>query len=250
MLIRLQPRDVAWPVAGESGCSPAFRGGRANNGRPDRGHLPCGDEVLKNHLSGDLQAGIYSLKRRDTYLLRVCDFDGPGSVLDSLAYLDPSRASGIPDSLGAIGLCDGRRARRRQLSTPCRPVRRTEAAGKHGRRRGSDVDDRPYRDATGDAGRTGNKSRVRLPARTDLRRCAGRTIPTLSLCIWPESPVTEGERALSRPNRSWNAPGNILDGVEVDQDRTGRGDIDDGPGARTQCYPLTDIGVSSPLGGL
>ena len=79
---------------------------------------------------------------------------------------------------------------------------------------------------------------------------AGRTIPTLSLCIWPESPVTEGERALSRPNRSWNAPGNILDGVEVDQDRTGRGDIDDGPGARTQCYPLTDIGVSSPLGGL
>ena len=165
MLIRLQPRDVARPVAGESGCSPAFRGGRANNGRPDRGHLPCGDEVLKNHLSGDLQAGIYSLKRRDTCLLRVCDFDGPGSVLDSLAYLDPSRASGIPDSLGAIGLCDGRRARRRQLSTPCRPVRRTEAAGKHGRRRGSDVDDRPYRDATGDAGRTGNKSRVRLPAR-------------------------------------------------------------------------------------
>ncbi len=42
---------------------------------------------------------------------------------------------------------------------------------------------------------------------------------------------------------------NLLDPtrVEEDQDRTSRGYLDDGPGARPQRYPLAGIGGSSPL---
>ena len=85
--------------SGKSGWSPAVRGGWANSHRPDREHLPYSDEAVRAHLGGDIHAGLYPLQLGDTCRLLVCDFDGPGWVLDSLAYLDVAHTSGIPAAL-------------------------------------------------------------------------------------------------------------------------------------------------------
>lgn len=78
---------------GKGGWGPAVAGGWANARRPDREYLPFTDDVASRHLAGQIHAGLYPLLRGDTCRLLVCDFDGPGWVLDSLAYLDAARVA-------------------------------------------------------------------------------------------------------------------------------------------------------------
>lgn len=85
--------------SGKSGWGPAVRGGWANARRPDREYLPLSDHVVERHLAGDIHAGLYPLLRGDRCRLLACDFDGPGWVLDALAYYDVARAAGIPVAL-------------------------------------------------------------------------------------------------------------------------------------------------------
>lgn len=92
---------------GKSGWGPAVKGGWANTRRPDRELLPFGDDVAEEHLAGGIHAGLYPLLRDDTCRLLVCDFDGSGSALDALAYLDAARASGIPAALERSRSGDG-----------------------------------------------------------------------------------------------------------------------------------------------
>jgi superfamily II DNA or RNA helicase len=84
---------------GKAGWSPAIKGGAANARRPDREHLPYTDEVAASHLSGAVHAGLYPLLPGDTCRVLACDFDGPGWVLDALAYLDAARSAAIPAAL-------------------------------------------------------------------------------------------------------------------------------------------------------
>ncbi len=92
---------------GKGGWGPAVAGGWGNARRPDREYLPFTDEVAERHLAGQIQAGLYPLLHRDTCRLLVCDFDGPGWVLDSLAYLDAARVAGVPASLERSRSGDG-----------------------------------------------------------------------------------------------------------------------------------------------
>ena len=92
---------------GKGGWGPAVAGGWGNARRPDREYLPFTDEVAERHLAGQIHAGLYPLLRGDTCRLLVCDFDGPGWVLDSLAYLDAARAAGVPASLERSRSGDG-----------------------------------------------------------------------------------------------------------------------------------------------
>ena len=92
---------------GKGGWGPAVAGGWRNARRPDREYLPFSDEVAERHLAGQIHAGLYPLLRGDTCRLLVCDFDGPGWVLDSLAYLDAARAAGVPASLERSRSGDG-----------------------------------------------------------------------------------------------------------------------------------------------
>ncbi|MGH9010477.1 MAG: TOTE conflict system archaeo-eukaryotic primase domain-containing protein [Acidimicrobiia bacterium] len=93
--------------SGKSGWGPAVRGGWGNARRPDREYLPFTDEVAERHLAGEVHAGLYPLLRGDTCRLLACDFDGPGWVLDSLAYLDAARSAGIPAVLERSRSGDG-----------------------------------------------------------------------------------------------------------------------------------------------
>src|SRR6266508_4510457 len=95
------------PRTGKAGWSPAIRGGWANSRRPDREHLPLADEVIEQHLAGDIHAGLYPLLRGDTCRLLACDFDGPGWTLDALAYRDAAHAAGIPTALERSRSGDG-----------------------------------------------------------------------------------------------------------------------------------------------
>jgi superfamily II DNA or RNA helicase len=91
---------------GKKGWSPAVRGGwRKGVAFPDL--LPFTDEVMSRHLAGETTAGLYPLMTDDTCLLLACDFDGPGSLLDALAYLDAARAEGIPATLERSRSGDG-----------------------------------------------------------------------------------------------------------------------------------------------
>ena len=92
---------------GKGGWGPAVVGGWGNARRPDREYLPLTDEVAERHLAGQIHAGLYPLLRGDTCRLLVCDFDGPGWILDSLAYLDAARAAGVPASLERSRSGDG-----------------------------------------------------------------------------------------------------------------------------------------------
>lgn len=71
---------------GKSGWSPAVAGGWANARRRDREYLPFTDEVAERHLAGRIHAGLYPLLPSDICRVLVCDFDGAGWTLDSLAY--------------------------------------------------------------------------------------------------------------------------------------------------------------------
>jgi len=93
--------------SGKSGWSPAVRGGWANARRPDRELLPLTEEVVTRHLAGEIHAGLYPLLRDDRCGLLACDFDGPGWVLDALAFHDAARATGIPVALERSRSGDG-----------------------------------------------------------------------------------------------------------------------------------------------
>jgi hypothetical protein len=93
--------------SGKSGWGPAVRGGWSNARRPDREYLPFTDDVIAEHLSGGIHAGLYPLLRGDTCRLLACDFDGPGSILDALAYLDAAHAAGVPAALERSRSGDG-----------------------------------------------------------------------------------------------------------------------------------------------
>jgi len=92
---------------GKSGWVPAVRGGWAKARRPDREYLPYTDNVVETHLAGDVHAGLYPLQPGDSCRLLVCDFDGQGWILDSLAYLDAAHATGVPAGLERSRSGDG-----------------------------------------------------------------------------------------------------------------------------------------------
>ena len=92
---------------GKLGWGPAVKGGWANSRRLDRELLPLSGEVIANHLSGTISLGLYPLMDDDACFLLVCDFDGSGWMLDSLAYLDAARAAGIPAVLERSRSGDG-----------------------------------------------------------------------------------------------------------------------------------------------
>ena len=76
-----------------------MRGGWSRARDPDRECLPFTDEVVEAHLAGRVHAGLYPLLPGDTCRLLACDFDGPGWVLDALAYHDAARAMELPVGL-------------------------------------------------------------------------------------------------------------------------------------------------------
>ena len=81
---------------GKSGWAPAVEGGWPAARRSGRHYLPLTDEVIAAHLSGRVMVGLYPLMADDACRLLVCDFDGDGWVLDSLAYLDAGARAGVP----------------------------------------------------------------------------------------------------------------------------------------------------------
>jgi superfamily II DNA or RNA helicase len=92
---------------GKGGWGPAVRGGWSNARRPDRECLPYTGEVIARHLAGTIHAGLYPLMIGDVCRLLVCDFDGPGWVLDALAYYDAARAADIPAAVERSRSGDG-----------------------------------------------------------------------------------------------------------------------------------------------
>lgn len=92
---------------GKKGWSPAVEGGWVNARKPGRSYLPVTDEVVADHLTGSHHVGIYPLLRGDGCRLLACDFDGPGWVLDALAYLDAARTVGVPAVLEQSRSGDG-----------------------------------------------------------------------------------------------------------------------------------------------
>lgn len=65
------------------------------------------DRVVEQHLAGEIHAGLYPLLRGDACRLLACDFDGPGWVLDALAYVDAARDAGVPVALERSRSGDG-----------------------------------------------------------------------------------------------------------------------------------------------
>jgi hypothetical protein len=83
---------------GRSGWMPAADGG-FRRGQQNRTYLPLTDEVLAAHLTGTIHAGLYPLMPDDRCWLLACDFDGPGALLDALAYTKAARATDVPTAL-------------------------------------------------------------------------------------------------------------------------------------------------------
>jgi hypothetical protein len=83
---------------GRSGWVPAVEGG-FHRSRQNRSYLPLTDEVITAHLTGTIHAGVYPLMSDDGCRLLACDFDGPGALLDALAYTKAARAADVPTAL-------------------------------------------------------------------------------------------------------------------------------------------------------
>jgi hypothetical protein len=92
---------------GKAGWSPAVLGGIANAKSPDREYLRYTEEVVEQHLAGDVHVGIYPLLHGDVCRILASDFDGPGWALDAGAYLDVARSLGIPGLLERSRSGDG-----------------------------------------------------------------------------------------------------------------------------------------------
>lgn len=100
---------LAWSNerTGKSGWSPAVKGAWSSVPGAQREYLPLTRDVVQRHLAGEIHAGLYPLLRNDACRLLACDFDGPGWVLDALAYLDAARAEGVPALLERSRSGDG-----------------------------------------------------------------------------------------------------------------------------------------------
>ncbi|MHB8329354.1 MAG: TOTE conflict system archaeo-eukaryotic primase domain-containing protein [Acidimicrobiales bacterium] len=83
---------------GRSGWMPAVEGGFRRD-RHNRTYLPFTEEVITAHLTGSIHVGLYPLMPNDICQLLACDFDGPGALLDALAYTKAARATDIPTAL-------------------------------------------------------------------------------------------------------------------------------------------------------
>ena len=73
---------------------PAARG-RWRKGTDRRDYLPLTDDVIRGHLSGKAEIGLYPLLDGDRCWWLAADFDGRTAMLDALAYLKAARAAGI-----------------------------------------------------------------------------------------------------------------------------------------------------------
>ena len=63
--------------------------------RVDRGdYLPLTDDVVRRHLSGDPEIGLYPLLDGDRCWWLAADFDGRTAMLAALAYVKAARAVG------------------------------------------------------------------------------------------------------------------------------------------------------------
>ena len=93
---------VHWDSArtGRGGWMPAVQGGFRKGIRPaDRRYLPLTEQVLTQHLSGELEIGLYPLLDSDRCHWLAADFDGAAAMLDALAYLKAARAHGVAAAL-------------------------------------------------------------------------------------------------------------------------------------------------------
>ena len=93
---------VRWENArtGRAGWMPAVAGGwRKGSRAADQTYLPLTPEVLTAHLTGVVHIGLYPLLEGDRCCWLAADFDGPGAMLDALAYLKAARAVGAPAAL-------------------------------------------------------------------------------------------------------------------------------------------------------
>jgi superfamily II DNA or RNA helicase len=82
--------------SGESGYAPAVEGGwgRVRRGG-EKAYLPLTDEVLAAHLRGETAIGVFPLLEGDVCYFLACDFDGPTSPLDALAFHEAAARHGI-----------------------------------------------------------------------------------------------------------------------------------------------------------
>lgn len=93
---------VRWANArsGKSGWMPAVRGGwRRGIPAHQRQYLPLTSQVLTEHLSGEVEVGLYPMLDGDRCCWLAVDFDGPAAMLDVLAYLKAARAMQAPAAL-------------------------------------------------------------------------------------------------------------------------------------------------------
>lgn len=91
---------IRWDNArtGRSGWMPAVRG-RWRKGLDRRDYLPLTDDVLRRHLTGDMEIGLYPLLDGDRCWWLAADFDGRTAMLDALAYVKAARAVGVATGL-------------------------------------------------------------------------------------------------------------------------------------------------------
>lgn len=82
------------------GWMPAVQGRFRKGVRPaDRVYLPLTEQVVRGHLSGEVEIGLYPLLDDDRCHWLAADFDGATSMLDALAYVKAARSCGITAAL-------------------------------------------------------------------------------------------------------------------------------------------------------
>ena len=86
--------------SGKGGWMPAVRGGWRRGLPPDqREYLPLTSQVITEHLSGDVEIGLYPMLDGDRCHWLAADFDGATAMLDALAYVKAARAVHAPVAL-------------------------------------------------------------------------------------------------------------------------------------------------------
>jgi len=111
---------------GRSGWMPAVRGGW-RKGADRRDYRALTDEVIRRHLTGELEIGVYPLLDGDRCWWLAADFDGRTAMLDALAYVKAARAVGASVALEVSRSGVGAHA---WLSSP-HPFRRPRPANRH-----------------------------------------------------------------------------------------------------------------------
>lgn len=85
---------------GSAGWVPAVKGSwRKDQPASQRKYLPLTADVLRKHLSGEIQLGLYPMLDGDRCWWIAVDFDGSAAMLDALAYVKAARANGVPAAL-------------------------------------------------------------------------------------------------------------------------------------------------------